>query len=153
MSKQVSSSIFKEKDTWSRVLTLVVVLVVVIVGIKIYKTIMKAGSVAAEAFENSALQVSTGIPSTLIDFIRGEAARLWDEGVTNYFAFKDYDEEMFVGVINDIGNKAGTRYPKALALLNEFYKEKSGQTIGEVISASFDSSDKKKVNSSYLSAL
>jgi hypothetical protein len=153
MAKQYSTSLFKEKDLFARILTIIIVIVVLIIAWQIYKSVKQGGEALATAAQDTITASATGLPEWLVTLCRTEGQRLWDEGVTNYLLTKDYDEDMFISVITDIGDKAGSNYAKALTLLNQAYKKASGQTIGYVVKISFDSNDRSVVDAKYLAAL
>lgn len=114
---------------------------------QLYKAYQSAKDAAGKLLADQAVAENLNIPVARVSYIRSLANELWDNGVTNYWAFYDYDEEMFITDINQMQNI------KEVGLLDQFFKEKSGKRLKDVINASFSNSDKARVKADLLAYL
>lgn len=146
MLKDVTRAV-KGNKTVMLVLGIIVILVIIAVVWKIYKGFKAGSNALGETIGDAAIAAQTGVNVNRVSFIRGTAATLWDKGVTNWIFTVNYDEQMFIDTINKMVSV------KEVALLDQFFKEKAGYTIGYVISNSFSSSEKAKVKPEFLGIL
>ena len=117
------------------------VVAIVIVLYQVYKSLKTGSKAIGQSLGDQALAVQVGIDAARVNYIRTKATELWDNGVTNYIITRDYDEDMFINVINQMNT--GAEY----ALLDQFFAEyhKDGWTVSQVVQASFNTDEKNRI--------
>ncbi len=137
------------KNAW--ILNAFLIVLVIIVAVKIFKSLKLGAQSIGDTLGNEALSMQTGIATVRVASIRATAKNLWDNAVTrNWYVLllvRDYDEDKFIDAINGMGNT------KEVAMLDEFYKENAGETLGDVISKAFDNTDRTRLQTEYLTLL
>ena len=143
--KKRSSSLF-EGDTYGRVLTLIIVVVILFIFWQVYKLVKNGLNKAGNAIQNENLssQAPQGqsLNATQIAQIRLQAKTLWNEGVTNYL-FYDFDEDMFISIINSQPNGY------AVELLSRFYQDESGRSLRADVDSCLNSSEIQRISKYY----
>ena len=136
-----------KKGTISTVITIALIILIIAVVIKVYKALKTSSNVAGQAIGNEVISVKTGIKTDRVVYIRSEATRLWEKGVWSVFWVRNYNEEMFINVINEMASA------KEVVLLDQLYQEQSGERLKDAIDASFNATDRSKVNSQWMAVL
>ena len=127
-----------------------IIIVIVLVITKIYKGIKAASNVAGQSLGNATIAASLNINLNRVVYIRSEATRLWMEGVspkTGWKWLRNYDEEMFIATINEMATANEVR------LIDQLYKESSGERLKDAIDTSFSNTDKAKVKQQWLAII
>ena len=137
---------------WALIAVGAIALVAIIVSI--YKAAKSGGNAIGNIIGDQTVSAQTGVDVNRIGYLRTLAFNLWENGVDLPFGstslprwMRDYDEELFIKAINACVNT------KEAAVLDEFYQQKSGEQLAQVIEASFTKSDKDKCNQTILSFL
>jgi hypothetical protein len=133
------------KQSW--VLQAFLIIVLIIVATKIFKNLKIGAAVVGQSIGNETISKETGIVTNRVIYIRQLATQLWDNGVTNWGLFNYYTDQMFIDTINKMTT------PREVELLNQFFQEKSGTSLQQVINESFNSSQKAKVNPNWLAVI
>lgn len=149
MLKDITKGIKGNKTLYALVSVIVVIIIVAVVW-HLYKAIKTGSAAVGQALGNAEISVQTGIPAARVTYIRSEANKLWDEGVQTHWytlGIRNYNEDMFIETINAMANV------KEVALLDELYKERSAERLKDAITASFDDTERAKLNAQYYAAL
>lgn len=146
--KDVRAGVKQNKTVYTLVVVGIIILIVVIIY-NVYKSIKVAANVTGQAIGNQTIAIQTGIPVARVIYIRSEANRLWRDGVKSYYLIpgKYYNEAMFIKVINDMVSN------KEVMLLDQLYTEQGGERLIDSINASFDTTEKKRLNQQWLAVL
>ena len=131
------------------ILTIILVIAVCIVLFKIYKAAKSGSKLIGEQVGDNIISLQSGIPAARIQWIRAKAYDLWDKGCTGWFLTFNYDEDMFISVINSMTST------KELSYLNDFFKQNhsKGLDLKGVITDSFSSNDKARLTNGYTAFL
>ena len=132
------------------VLNIFLMVMVVFIIYKIYKSTKVAANITGQILGNEVLSTTTGIKTDRIIYIRSEATTLWETGVQlkwAYHGLRIYDEQMFIKTINEMVAKG------EVILLDHLYQEASGERLKAVIDSRFTDSDKAKLNPQWLAVL
>jgi hypothetical protein len=139
----------KGNKTVTTLISVAIIVVIIIIVYRIYKGLKATSNVVGNAVGNEIIATQLGMNTTRVVYIRSEAARLWEEGVTkkNWGILRDYDEEMFISTINEMATGTEVR------LLDQFYKESAGERLKDAIQKSFNAGDRAKVNAQWLAVI
>ncbi len=137
----------KKGGSLNTIITILFIVVIIAVAVKIYKATKATANVTGQAIGNEVIATQLGMSTSRVVYIRSEAQRLWRDGVTNWLVTYNYDEEMFIAVINEMVTQ------KEVMLLDQLFQEQSGKRLKDVIESAFNNSDKAKLNQSWLAVL
>jgi hypothetical protein len=146
MLKDVTKAV-KGNKTIMLVLGIVLIVVIVVIVWNIYKGFKAGSNAVGQTLGNDAIAIRTGIQAARVGHIRGIADLLWNKAVTNWIFTINYNEQMFIDNINKMSNV------KEVSLLDEFFRDKAGYSIGYVIAVSFSTSERAKLKPEYLGVL
>lgn len=149
MLKDITKGI-KGNKTLYAIVSVVVVIIIAYVIWHIYKAIKTGSQALGQTLGTEAVSIQTGIPVARVGYIRSEASRLWDDGYTSYLwgSVETIDQDMFISVINAMTST------KEVALLDEFFKERGGKRIKDILAKVWWTDDvKNKINSNYYNVL
>ena len=140
----------KQGSAMHTVLIVIIIVVIAILITKIYKGFKSASNAAGQALGNATIAASLNMPVNRVVYIRSEAAKLWQDGVspkTGWKWLRNYDEAMFIRTINAMALANEVR------LLDQLYQENSGERLKDAIDTSFNSTDKAKLNQQWLAII
>ena len=137
----------KETDPMINALTWVIIVLTVVVGFTVYKSLKAGAGSAAKALGNQAVSVQTGVPAERVALLRSLAETMWKDGVTNYWLTYNFNEDLFIRSLNACVNATEE------VIQTGWYNEESGRSIRSDVNSSFSEGEKRRLKGFILSSL
>jgi hypothetical protein len=129
------------------VMYLAIIIIVIVVITKVYKAVKQGGKDIGNLATDVAVSAQTNIPVARLQQIRNIAEDCYKNWGTSWLGVADWDEPKFITAINQMQDL------KELQIFCQNYTELGGVAIKDIVEASFDSSDIKRLKTGYYSAI